>query len=182
VVLFVVKSDESSGSVKPVSFQDIWLGTELDETDLTSALKYWLSKGVIRCVNGGGTPMEEESFEVIEDQAESSNDSHLAGNGDGDASSDYASYSSAQNQDAARQKQAMKATEEYVKTLLKSRGPMTLDRLFSSLQFLLQAALAENTSLTTKDFHFVNQMIALRQFLQTIPSVECLDGVYSVHQ
>jgi hypothetical protein len=181
VVLFVAKSDESSGSAKPVSFQDIWLGTELDETDLSSALKYWLSKGVIRCINGSSTLMEEESFEVIEDQADSSNESNSASYSSGDASSDYASYSSAQNQDAARQKQAMKKTEEYAKTLLKSRGPMTLDRLFSALQFVLQADLAENTGLTTKDFNFANQMISLRQFLQTIANIECLDGVYSVH-
>lgn len=72
--------------------------------------------------------------------------------------------------------------------LLKSHGSMSLDKLFSLLQLVLQAALTEGSgagsAVTSKDLNFVSNASGLRQFLQSLSDngkIDIVDGMYSLH-
>lgn len=206
MVLFIAGVDEVTGesnkqlSSSPIAFQDLVTSLELDEADLIPAIKFWLNKGVIRETTGHAM-LQDQAYLIIEEQRalaafdeeqrvlqQQQNSLHHASSFNSQllpmssSSMDYDSYAQLQNQDAMRRKMAMKLVEDYIKSLLKGHGSLTIDRLFTSLQLLLQAAMTENTTLTTKDFAFVNQIMSLKQLLQSINEVDCLEGVYSLRQ
>lgn len=90
--------------------------------------------------------------------------------------------------DTARLKAAQAMTENYTVGLLKSRGAMSLDKLFSLLQLVLQAASTDGGgsggAVTSKDLSFASQPSGLRQFLQTLSEqgkIDIVDGLYSMH-
>jgi hypothetical protein len=89
--------------------------------------------------------------------------------------------------DFARQKAAQAMTENYIVGLLKSRGSMSLDKLFSLLQLVLQAASSDGagsgSTVTSKDLAFVSQSSGLRQYLHTLSEqgkIEVVDGMFSL--
>jgi hypothetical protein len=169
----------------------LYTATEIDENELSAAVKFWIHKGILRECTGNVSILD-QCFQVVENQPvlDSSGQmiqSSLVSDKSGlmslsAQSTDYDLMhdTTIQSQEILREKAAIKLVEEYVRSLLKSHGTMTLDRLFSSLQFLLQAAISDNSKFTTKDFHFTNQMISFRNFLQSIPDVDCLEGIYSL--
>jgi hypothetical protein len=173
------------------SFNELYSRLELDELELAAALKFWIAKGVL-CDISGEINLQDQTFEVVENQSSHLTADHphpfpqsvhsLHQSVDAQTSFDYEFNieTNLQSQDSIRQKTAAKLVEDYVKSLLKSHGKLSIDRLFTSLQYLLQAAIADNTKLTTKDFHFANQIMSLRQFLQNINEVDCLDGIYTL--
>lgn len=174
-----------------MSFNDLYSQIELDELELTTALKFWIAKGVLRDTSGESN-IQDQTFEVIENQAsqlisdsqqhfaQSAHSLNLTVESQNSLDYEFSLETNLQSQDSIRQKTASKLVEDYVKSLLKSHGKLSIDRLFTSLQYLLQAAIADNTKLTTKDFYFANQIMSLRQFLQNINEVDCLDGIYTL--
>ncbi len=70
--------------------------------------------------------------------------------------------------------------------LLSSHGAMSIDKLFSLLQLVLQAASQQGSagiSLTSREMVFVTSIPGLRQFLQQLHDqgeIDIIDGMYSV--
>jgi hypothetical protein len=70
--------------------------------------------------------------------------------------------------------------------LLNSHGAMSIDKLFSLLQLVLQAASQQGSagiSMTSREMVFATTISGLRQFLQLLHDqgdIDIIDGMYSV--
>lgn len=175
------------------------IATEVDEEDVRSAMRFWLSKGVVRLAVGASSAIAASSmgeedeglspepvYTIVEEQAtRMAEDSQLA---ETSFEQEHSSGSSANSSAEARLQAAKEFSETFVRGLLRSHGAMPLDRLQTMLTMMLRAAIEnggmqmQKFTLTSADLAFVQHRPSFMAYLQHLVDHQVLDvdnGMYS---
>lgn len=167
-----------SDASTPISLADLAARCDIDESDAALAMKYWVSRGVVKeeittIDDGYGGEMENHLYTIVENQA------GLSRTARDDGSMELDQVNRLETLQQARLESTKAIVADYVKGLLTSHGSMGVDRLCSLLHFILMA----NTSLSAADYEFAVNIASLRQFLNVLVDkgmLEVVDGLFSL--